>query len=300
VPARRYTLLDVFTATPLEGNGLAVVHDADDLDDATMLAFARETRLSETTFVQRATAAGADYRNRIWTVELELPFAGHPSLGTAVAVARAAGASGTVRYVQQTRAGLQPVEVTLEEGGDRAYVSMLQEPAVHGPEVDRAAALATLGLTAADGDPELPPQVVSTGVPHLMLPLRDRDAAARATPDYTAIRALLEPLGAVVIYAAACELDPPAPADALASADAHATAHARSFAFSAEIGEDPATGSAAGPLCAYLHARTGLARVTIAQGVEMGRPSRLDAAVEQDRVRVGGDVVVVADGTLRI
>ena len=90
VGAHRYTLLDVFTATPLEGNALAVVHDADELDDATMLAFARETRLTETTFVQRAHVAGADYRNRIWTVERELPFAGHPSLGTAVAVARAA------------------------------------------------------------------------------------------------------------------------------------------------------------------------------------------------------------------
>jgi trans-2,3-dihydro-3-hydroxyanthranilate isomerase len=289
VATHRYTLLDVFTATPLEGNGLAVVHDADDLDDATMLAFARETRLSETTFVQRPAATGADYRNRIWTVELELPFAGHPSLGTAVAVARAAGAKGTVRYVQQTGAGLQPVEVTLEDGGERAYASMLQEPAVHGPEVDPAAALAALGLAPADGDPALPPQIVSTGLAQLILPLRDRDAAARATPDYGALRALLQHYGAVTLYAAACEPD----------AD-RAHAHARSFTFSAEIGEDPATGSAAGPLCAYLHARTGSPRVTIAQGVEMGRPSRLDAAIEDDRVRVGGDVAVIVDGTLRI
>ena len=77
----------MFTATPLAGNGLAVIHDADSLDDATMLAFARETRLSETMFVQTATDPGADYRNRIWFMSGELPFAGHPSLGTAVAVA---------------------------------------------------------------------------------------------------------------------------------------------------------------------------------------------------------------------
>jgi len=88
---RPVTWLDVFTSTPLTGNQLAVVHDADRLDDATMLAFARETRLSETTYVQAASAAGADYRNRIWTMAGELPFAGHPSLGTAVAVARARG-----------------------------------------------------------------------------------------------------------------------------------------------------------------------------------------------------------------
>ena len=94
----------MFTATPLAGNGLAVVHDADALDDVTMLAFARETRLSETTFVQRAQVAGADYRNRIWYMPGELPFAGHPSLGTAVAVAHRAGEL-RARYVQQTPAG---------------------------------------------------------------------------------------------------------------------------------------------------------------------------------------------------
>jgi trans-2,3-dihydro-3-hydroxyanthranilate isomerase len=296
VAAYRYTLLDVFTATPLEGNGLAVVHAADDLSDATMLAFARETRLSETTFVQTATEPGADYRNRIWTVELELPFAGHPSLGTAVAVARAngIGPGETVRYVQQTGAGLQPVEVTLDAGapsGERAYAAMLQEPAVFGAEVERAEALATLGLTVEDGDPQLPPQVVSTGVPQLILPLRDRDAAARAVPDYALTGELLRAHGAVTLYAAACEPR---------GAGAQSSAHARSFAFSAEIGEDPATGSAAGPLCAYLHARTGSDRVAIDQGVELGRPSRLDTEVAGDRVRVGGAVVVLVDGTLHL
>src|ERR687886_2155152 len=104
------TWLDVFTARPLTGNGLAVVHDADAVDDATMLAFARETRLSETSFVQSATEAGADYRNRIWMTTRELPFAGHPSIGAAVAVARARG-DRQARYVQQTGAGLQDVEV---------------------------------------------------------------------------------------------------------------------------------------------------------------------------------------------
>jgi trans-2,3-dihydro-3-hydroxyanthranilate isomerase len=282
----RYTLLDVFTATRLEGNGLAVVHDADALDEATMLAFARETRLSETTFVQSAYGAGADYRNRIWTVERELLFAGHPSLGTAVAVAHAQGVRGEGRYVQETGAGLQPIDVRID--GERAHASMLQEPAVHGPEVDRPSALAAIGLTPEHADPALPPQVVGSGLMQLIVPLRDRDALAAARPDYDAIAALLASQRALVLYAVVC--DP---------AGAAATAHARSFV-SAAVGEDPATGSAAGPLCAYLAVRVGCERVTITQGVEMGRPSRLEAAMEGERPRVGGEVVVVVEGTLHL
>jgi trans-2,3-dihydro-3-hydroxyanthranilate isomerase len=295
VGAHRCTLLDVFTATPLEGNALAVVHDADPLDAATMLAFARETRLSETTFVQASHIAGADYRNRIWTVEREIPFAGHPSLGTAVAVARAAsGGSGPkqARYVQETGAGLQPVDVRLADDELHARASMLQEPAVHGPEVPRAAPLEAIGLTPEHADRSLPPQIVSTGAAQLIVPLRDREALARARPDYAAIEALLAAHGALVVYAVVCDL-------AGDLADAPATAHARSFV-SAAIGEDPATGSAAGPLCAYLHERTGRARVTIEQGVEMGRPSRLDVAMEGERPRVGGDVVIVGEGVLHL
>ncbi len=282
--SHRYTLLDVFTSTPLEGNGLAVVHDAGDLDEVTMLAFAREMRLSETTFVQPSHVAGADYRNRIWTVELELPFAGHPSLGTAVAVARAHGVQGSARYVQETHAGLQPIDVTID--GERASASMLQEPPVHGPELDRAPALEALGLTRDHADPQLPPQIVSTGVPQLIVPLRDRDALTAARPDYAALHALQAPHGALTVYAVVCD-----PASGQVSA--------RSFV-SAAVGEDPATGSAAGPLCSYLAARTGATSIAIDQGIEMGRPSRLTAAIEGDRPRVSGEVVVVVDGTVHL
>src|SRR3954447_7085636 len=122
----RVTWLDVFTSTPLTGNGLAVVHGADDLDDAIMLRIARETDLSETAFVQAPAAPGADYRNRIYTTMGEIPFAGHPSLGVAVAVAREKGLREG-HFVQQTDAGLQPLYVQVD--GDRARASMLQEPA---------------------------------------------------------------------------------------------------------------------------------------------------------------------------
>jgi trans-2,3-dihydro-3-hydroxyanthranilate isomerase len=280
----RYTLLDVFTSRPLEGNGLAVVHDAGDVSPETMLAFAREMRLSETTFVQPSHIAGADYRNRIWTIEGELPFAGHPSLGTAVAVARAQSVQGAVRYVQETEAGLQPIDVQID--GERASASMLQEPPVYGPELARAPTLEAIGLTRDHADPHLPPQIVSTGVPHLIAPLRDGDALARARPDWGAIAALQAPHSALALYAVVCD-----PATGRVSA--------RSFV-SAAVGEDPATGSAAGPLCAYLAQRTGCSAIVIDQGLEIGRPSRLRATIEGDRPRVSGDVVLVVDGTVHL
>src|SRR4051812_25288380 len=121
----RFTWLDVFSGERFQGNGLAVVHDADAVPDATMHRIARETRLSETSFVQTTDATGADYRHRIWMPTGEIPFAGHPSLGTAAAVARARG-EDRATYVQQTHPGLQQIEV--EGDGDGARVSMLQEP----------------------------------------------------------------------------------------------------------------------------------------------------------------------------
>jgi trans-2,3-dihydro-3-hydroxyanthranilate isomerase len=282
VGARRYTLLDVFTSTRLSGNPLAVVHDADDLPDDVMHAFARETRLSETSFVQSPTAEGADYRNRIWMPAGEIPFAGHPSLGVAVAVARA-WSEGSVTYTQQTGAGLQPIDIDVD--GGLTHASMLQEPAVFGAELDAGDVLPTLGLDEQDAHPELPCQVVSTGLRHVIAPVRDAAALGRVWRDKDRVAALLTRHEATCLYLAAPQPEA-------------ATARARSFFAAAEPGEDPATGSAAGPLCAYLAQRTGTIRVTVTQGVEMGRPSRLECLLEGDRVRVGGDAVVVLDGTV--
>jgi trans-2,3-dihydro-3-hydroxyanthranilate isomerase len=279
----RLTWLDVFADAPLQGNQLAVVHDADGLDEATMLAFARETKLSETTFVQTATEPRADYRNRIFDPRGELPFAGHPSLGTAIAVARAEGRD-EAGYVQQTPAGLQPIDVRLD--GDRAQASMLQEPATFGPELDPQDVLAHVGLDASDADPQLPAQVVGTGVPQVIAPVRAQ-ALARPRPDYAALEPFLDGFGAIVLYLAAC--DPVA-----------GRARARAFGHTAEMGEDPATGSAAGPLMAHLHARTGLQSLEIEQGIEMGRPSRLSCSVQGDRVRVSGAAAILVVGTLRL
>ena len=274
---RRLTWLDVFTDTPLAGNGLAVVHDADGLDDERMQAFARETRLSETTFVQAPPDdAGAgeaarpstalpeagpppDYVNRIWTLAGEMRFAGHPSLGTAVAVAAARGRA-SARLVQQTPAGRQSVDV--EPAGSTARLwraSMLQEPAGFGERLEAAPLLAAVGLPPEAAHPALPFQVVSTGTPHVMAPLRAPDALAEVRPDSGLLRPLLAPQ--TVLYL--CAVD-----------SAAGTARARGVLLDHEGAafEDPATGSAAGPLLAYLNVRTGLERLTVAQGAEMAAP----------------------------
>jgi trans-2,3-dihydro-3-hydroxyanthranilate isomerase len=273
----------------LAGNGLAVLHDADDIDDATMLAFARETRLSETTFVQSATDSDATYRNRIWTIGREVPFAGHPSLGTAVAVAHRRGES-SARYVQQTIAGLQVIEVELAAGGRAARAEMLQEPAEFLAAADASRVAAQAGLAKADLHPDLRPQYVATGVPQLIVPLADRDALVRARPGEGAALSALLADGSphtLTLYMAVVGED--------------GEGWARSFlAEGPSVMEDPATGSAVGPLCAYLDRYAGISSISVSQGAEAGRPSRLDARMDGDRVRVGGDCVILATGEVTL
>jgi trans-2,3-dihydro-3-hydroxyanthranilate isomerase len=253
------------------------VHDADGVSDEVMLAFAKETRLVETTFVQ--TSDAADYRNRIWTPAEELPFAGHPSLGTAVAVALERGET-EVEYRQQTHAGIQAVRVRRD--GDRAYASILQEPAQFGEEPDPEAVLAAVGLGPGDAHPALPPQFVSTGLTTLVAPVASADAVSRARGDWAGLAALADTTFNLYL----CAID-------------DESARARSF-MSELADEDPATGSAAGPLMAYANVRLGTQRLEVAQGVEIGRPSRLLAEMEDGRPRVGGDVVVLVTGSLRL
>jgi trans-2,3-dihydro-3-hydroxyanthranilate isomerase len=285
----RISWLDVFAERPLAGNALAAVEGADDLGDEAMLAVARETRLSETTFVQAAGADGADYRNRIFTVESEIPFAGHPSLGTAVAVARWRGLE-QASFVQETAAGLQPVEVSRGEGGWRA--EMVQNEAELGSTVDPAGAMAAVGLDPGDAHPDLQPQVASTGLPAAIVPVASPDALARATPDFAAMDELLR------------DAEPRAgetPSFFLVWPDPDgAAARARMFSSVVPGGEDPATGSAAGPLGAYLAEGAGAERVTIRQGEEMGRPSVLEVEMVDGRPRVAGGVVPVMDGEISL
>jgi trans-2,3-dihydro-3-hydroxyanthranilate isomerase len=282
--SRRVAFLDVFSERPLAGNGLAVVDDGDGIDDEVMLAFARETRLSETTFVQSPGADGADYRNRIFTIEREIPFAGHPSLGTAVAVARWRRLEDA-SFVQETAAGLQPIDVRLE--GDRAHASMLQQPAEFGAEVDRGAAMYAAGLAPADGHPGLVPQWVSTGLPTVIVPVAAGEAIARAEPNFDAIDEIFGGDASPSFYLVWCEPEA-------------SRARARMFSRGVSGGEDPATGSAAGPLGAYLAERCGCERLTISQGEEMGRPSAIEVEMENGRPRVGGTVIPLIEGTVQL
>ncbi|MBX5439931.1 MAG: PhzF family phenazine biosynthesis protein [Solirubrobacteraceae bacterium] len=281
---RRLTWLDVFTAEPLLGNQLAVVHDADGLSEDAMGRFAAETNLSETTFVQVPEAAGADYRNRIWMPHRELPFAGHPSLGTAVAVALARG-EAEATYVQQTQPGLQAIDVRLD--GARGHASMLQDPASFGPELDAGRVLEAMGLAGADADPDVPCQVVSTGFAHVMAPIADPAALGRVRPDPARMAALLDEAGQGVVY--------------LAARAGAGEVRARGFFLQDGLPrEDPGTGSAAGPLMAHLHARVGWERMRVVQGVEMRRTCVIDCAVEGEHVRVGGDVAVVFESRVAL
>jgi trans-2,3-dihydro-3-hydroxyanthranilate isomerase len=287
--AHRITWLDVFAEQPLAGNGLAVVDDADGVSDETMLAFAQEMGLSETTFVQSASAEEADYRNRIFTVERELPFAGHPSLGTAVAVARWREVE-EVDFVQQTGAGLQRLSVASDNGLWEA--SMVQNEAEFGTDLDGAAAVTAAGLEPADAHPEMKPQVVSTGLPTAIVPVADADAVSKATPDFDAIDDLLrgaEPRAGETPSYYLFWFDPK-----------ERRARARMFFRGVPGHEDPATGSAAGPLGAYLAEHADCDRVTIQQGVEMGRPSVLEVEMVEGHPRVSGGVIPVIDGEVSL
>lgn len=284
MPTYPFTLLDVFALQPLEGNLLAVVHDADDVPARTMQTLARRFSLAETSFLQTATDPAATYRHRIFTISAELPFAGHPSIGAAVAWA-ARHDDATAHYVQQTGSGLQ--ELWVERDGAHATARLRQNPVVFGSIVDSAPIVRALGLEPSDAHTTLPAQVASTGLPTTIVPLGDRAALARIDVDWPAFRsALASDVGGRIAHNCyvVAEIAP---------------GHWAARMFAADIpgGEDAATGSAAGPFGAYLQQRLGLDIVSVDQGVEMGSPSRLELDL-RDGIVVGGSVWIVGAGTL--
>ncbi len=284
----RFTLIDVFAARPLEGNLLAVVEDADDIDDATMATLARRFRLSETSFIQAATAPGATYRHRIFIVEGEVPFAGHPSLGTAAVWAHRRGLT-EADLVQQTISGEQRLRVQLD--GRRGTASVWQNAAVFGPKLDTGPALAVLsalGIAPEAAHPAWVLQAVSTGLPTLVLPVRDVSYLARVRLDGPALNAamtLADGTRPITCYVVA-EIAP-------------GQWRARSFGTDLAGGEDPATGSAAGAFGAWVKERTGETRLVIQQGIEMGCPSLLKVDTADGMV-VSGDVQIIGEGVLTL
>jgi trans-2,3-dihydro-3-hydroxyanthranilate isomerase len=281
-----FRIVDVFTDVPFAGNQLAVVHEPPaDLDDRTMQTLAREIGFSETTYVTAIREIGYDVR--IFTPRDELPFAGHPTLGTAFTLASEGRVPPSV--VQTSAAGDVPVEVDVSGGSAR----MRQLPPVFGPPYeDRIAVARAAGLEPGDLLPD-PIRRVSTGIAHLMVPVVDEAALRRATRVDAACAAVCAEAGVESLY--------------LFVVRGAGDVMARMFDVSVEIGEDPATGSAAGPLGAYLveHGRAGMpGSFTIAQGEMVGRPSFLhvDVSLDDDTwsVLVGGGVRLVGEGAFQV
>jgi trans-2,3-dihydro-3-hydroxyanthranilate isomerase len=279
MPTLRYVVADVFTDRPLAGNQLAVFTDGRDVDDATMQALARELNFSETVFVLPPSEGGHAHL-RIFTPATELPFAGHPVLGSAFVLA-APLQLGEIRL--ETGAGIVPV--VLEREGARITFGRMSQPIPTWELFAQAdELLALLGVESS-----LPVELYHLGPTHVYVALASREEVEALQPDFGALLRLT---------------------DACVSCFAGAGSEwkTRTFAPGSGVPEDPATGSAAGPLAVHLarHGRTGFGdEITISQGAEIGRPSTLYASAfgegdRIDRVEVGGSAVVVARGEFRL
>jgi trans-2,3-dihydro-3-hydroxyanthranilate isomerase len=282
---------DVFTSRPLEGNPLAVFTDGGGLNDEEMQAIAREMNLSETTFILPRDAAVERKRGtrvRIFTVQEELPFAGHPTLGTAFALR---GNSSADQIRLDLNVGTIPVEFD-EPPGQPAFGEMTQTDPVFGQIHERQKIAEVTGIPIEDIDPDVPIQTVSTGVPFTVLPIRNLEAIRRLQINQQRASEYLAAAGGKFFFCVSRQ-----------AVDPSARLHARMLFYN---GEDPATGSASGCAAAWM-VEHGVAQpdeqVMIEQGVEMKRPSRIfvRASRRNDRVvnvRVGGNVVEVLRGEL--
>jgi trans-2,3-dihydro-3-hydroxyanthranilate isomerase len=299
VPNLDYFVADVFTASPLQGNPLAVVMNACGLTAERMQAIAREFNLSETTFVERRPAKverAEGVRVRIFTTREELMFAGHPTLGTASVLKMFA--PETARNETVTLAlNVGPVPVCFEPGASGSaalFGEMTQRDPEFGAELDKAEVARLTGFAVDDLDPALPPQVVSTGTAFAIVVLRTAAALARMNVNLREAAAWLQERGAQWFYVIARE----------PNQNQDGTNYRARMQFYG--GEDPATGSAAGCAIAHLVARGAVpsgARLHLRQGLEIGRPSDLFLSARRESagvrdVRVAGSTVLVANGRL--
>jgi trans-2,3-dihydro-3-hydroxyanthranilate isomerase len=284
-----FTKVDVFTSEPLQGNQLAVFTDALGLETPQMQALAREMNLSESTFVIPRSADEKHkkgFRVRIFTVNEELPFAGHPTLGTAWVLRLASGAQ---EVCLELNVGTIPVQFTTDKHGE-IFGEMRQRDPEFGTVHSREEVARALGIRVEELDTDLPIQTVSTGVPFTMVPFRSLSTLQTLRASWSAMTDYLNGKDSKFLYLVCRE-----------TVDPEARLHARMIFYN---GEDPATGSAAG-CCAAWMAAHGIAksgeRVLIEQGIEMKRPSRIFVSAEKHdqrvaNVRVGGNVVEVARG----
>jgi trans-2,3-dihydro-3-hydroxyanthranilate isomerase len=282
VASFRYVVCDVFTDAPLAGNQLAVFTDARELPESMLQPLARELNYSETVFVYPASAEGAHARIRIFTPSVEVPFAGHPTLGSAFVLG---GPLQLAEIRLETGSGVVPVR--LQREGPRIVFGRMEQPVpTVQPYADQAGLLAAIGVERS----ELPVEVYDNGLQHVFVVLASEEEVARLRPDLGRLEDVPEVLGVNCV------------------AGGGRRWKTRMFIPSGGIAEDPATGSAAGPLALHLarHGRIGFGdEIEITQGVEIGRPSKLyarvDGSAEQvERVEVGGSAVVVARGEFRL
>ena len=289
----RFYTLDVFTTTRFQGNPLAVITDGDELSNDQMMAIAREMNLSETVFVQKPTDDRALARLRIFTTKEELKLAGHPVIGTWFLLAELGvvpAQEGGVHVLQQTGAGVLPVEIRFKDGRPQRVTMTQKEASFKSSHIDKKKLMAALGLSTKDLDSKLEPEFVSTGIYNLMVPLKSRKALSSIQMNMVELARLFGKQAAL----AYCF-----------TVGSNHTVHARGM-MPWELYEDAATGSAAGSLGAYLvrHGKLGAGHTLhIAQGVEMGRPSEIEVEVSQTgkklTPRVSGAAVKVFEGVIR-
>ena len=281
MPSFRYVLADVFTDTPLQGNGLAVFTDAREIPEESLQPLAREMNLSETVFVYPAEQGG-HARIRIYTPTSEIPFAGHPTLGTAFILA---APLQLPEIALETGAGIVPVRLEREE--DRIIFGWMSQPV---PTVKLYEAAKELLAAVGVERSELPVEVYDNGLHHVYVALPSVEAVTALEPDMQALGRLPDVLGANCF------------------AGEGARWKTRMFAPAGGVPEDPATGSAAGPLAWHLarHGRIAFGdEIQISQGAEIKRPSTLHARVTGsadaiERVEVGGSAVIVARGEFKL
>ena len=281
MPRFRYVIADVFSDSPLEGNGLAVFTDARELAEERLQPLARELNLSETVFVY-PPEQGGHAKIRILTPATEVPFAGHPTLGTAFVLG---GPLQLEEIRLETGAGVIPVR--LEREGSRIVFGWMTQPVpTVAPYEPAEALLAALGVEES----LLPVELYDNGLPHVYVALGSEDEVAALQPDLGALGSLPAVLGVNCF------------------AGSGTSWKTRMFAPAGGVPEDPATGSAAGPLACHVvrHGRVEPGtQIEISQGAEIKRPSTLFARVDGspekiDRVEVGGSAVIVARGEFRL
>ena len=291
----RFVQVDVFTRQPFGGNQLAVFPEAVGLSEGEMQSIAAEMNYSESTFVFPPDQPTADARVRIFTPGMELPFAGHPVVGTGYVLGLERRAHGLTFEL-----GVGALKVSAEPGNGRVGSARMEQPlpSFRPAEADPTTLAGMLGLVPDDIASNAPAEFGSAGVPFLYVPLRTLDAVRRARADAAFMSSFFAGRQHPAVYLFTLEAESP-----------QAAAHARmlSLALGTEVREDPATGGASGPFGAYL-VRHGLrppGRLLLEQGYEMGRPSQIEVEIglrdgKISQVTVGGGVVLMAEGHLLV